>query len=57
MSKEVELSNWHTTVLRLKTLADYLSQDSNQNAAFLAFWVKAAIGHILPIFNPVILNF
>ena len=38
------------------TLADCLSLDSGRNATIQAFWEKATIGHILPIFDPVILN-
>ena len=32
-------------------------QASHRNTTFRAFWENAAISHILPTFNPVILNF
>ena len=40
---------------KIRHLAN-LSQDSCKSATIRAFWENAAIGHILPIFNPVILN-
>ena len=38
-------------------LADCLLWDSHRNVAIWAFWEKAAIGHALSIFNPVIVYF
>ena len=49
--------SWNWIGLYLDAFTNCLLRECRRNAAIQAFWKPAAIGHILPIFNPVILKF